>query len=41
MAWISDHHSGAKANPQTRQAPAEIYEAFKLGQDDLLVSQST
>lgn len=41
VAWISDHHSGAKANPQHRQAPAEIYDAFKVGQDDLLVGQST
>lgn len=39
VAWIRDHHGGAKANPQHRQAPAELYEAFKLDQDDLLVRQ--
>lgn len=39
MVWISDSYSGAKANPHYRQAPAEIYEAFKVGQDVLLVRQ--
>jgi len=30
MVWISNSYSGAKANPYYRQAPAEIYEAFKV-----------
>lgn len=30
MIWISNSYSGAKANPYYRQAPAEIYEAFKV-----------
>lgn len=31
MVWISDSYSGAKASPHCRQAPAELYEAFKVG----------
>lgn len=38
MVWISDSCSGTKANPHCIQAPAEIYEAFKVGHA-LLVRQ--